>query len=117
MSRTPYGKRRKKLRISAKSIPILLKIDRHIRECNIRGPIERFCDVAADPLDGAVFRRELKDLISRRLLKVVHHGFDDSMGRDPARGQDQRLCGTSWSVNPRKRLIRALWPERITGAK
>ena len=104
----------KRLRISAKSIPILLEIDEHIRRCNIRGPIDRFRDVAADPLDGAVFRCELKDLINRRLVKVVKYGFDDSMGRDPARDQDQRLCGTSWSVNPRKRLIRALWPDRIS---
>ena len=104
---------RKKLRINAKSLKWLIAIDEHIRQCNIRGPLDRFRDAAADVLDGWALRSELKELIDRKLLKVVRHGYDDSMGRDPLRSSDPKLCGTWWSVNPRKRLIRALWPKRV----
>lgn len=102
-----------KPRINARSIPVVLEIDRHIRQCNIRGPLDRFRDAAADPLDGAVFRCELRDLIVRGMLVVVHYGFDDSMGRDPDRARDQSLCGTSWSVNPSAKMIRTFWPDRF----
>lgn len=105
-----------KLRISAASIRWLCRIDEHIRHCNIRGPFERFEYVAADPLDGATLRSDLADLIRRRLLTVIHYGFDDSRGPDPSRWGDQRLCGTGWSVNPTKRLIEALWPDRLDAA-
>lgn len=105
-----------KLRISAKSIWILQRIDEHIRFCNIRGPIERFRDVAADPLDGLVIRSEFDDLVRRNLLKVVKYGFDNSMGRDPMRDSRPDLCGTSWSVNPTDRLILALWGHRIVNS-
>jgi hypothetical protein len=102
-----------RIRITARSIRVLCDMDRHVRACDIRGSVAAFVDVAADPLDGAYFKEELADLIKRRLLRVVEYGFDDSMGPDPHRGRDQRLCGTSWSVNPTERLIRALWPSRL----
>lgn len=103
----------KKPRIPSKSIPWLVAIDEHVRSCNIRGRSDRFRDIAADVLDGWALKEELRPLIKRHLLKVVKHGFDDSMGRDPLRDSDPHLCGTSWSVNPTKRLIRALWPDRL----
>lgn len=106
---------KERIRIRASSVPILLAIDQSIRSCNIRGPIERFRDVAADSLDGLVLRCELDDLVRRGLLKIVHQGFDDSMGRDPRRANDPALCGTSWSVDPSEKLIRALWSDRVTG--
>ncbi len=108
----------KRSRISARSIPIILDMDWHIRECNISGPIERFRDAAADPLDGAYFKRELRDLIDRGMLTVIKYGFDDSkkFGSDPARWGDPRLCGTSWSVNPTKRMIKTFWPDRLEHA-
>lgn len=103
----------KKPRIPAKSIPWLVAIDGHVRACNIRGHADRFKDIAADVLDGRAMKKELRPLIKRRLLKVIKYGFDDSMGRDPSRDRDPKLCGTAWSVNPTKRLIRALWPDRL----
>jgi hypothetical protein len=81
------------IRISAKSIWILERIDEHIRYCNIRGPIECFLDAAADPLDGLAIRAELDDLIRRRLLTIVDYGFDDSMGRDPMRDSHLTCAG------------------------
>lgn len=104
---------RKKIRINAKSIWLLDEIDKHVRYCNIRGPLDRFRDIAADPLDGLALKSELSDLIRRRLLTVIDYGFDDSLGRDPSRARDPDLCGTSWSVNPTERLIVALWSDRI----
>jgi hypothetical protein len=103
----------RKLRINASSAKWLDEMDRHVRTCDIRGPIDRFRDVAADPIDGAAYREDLDDLIRRRLLRVVPYDFDDSMGRDPYRDMCQRLCGSSWSVDPTPRLIRALWPDRL----
>jgi len=106
-----------RIRFRSSSLPILLEIDEHIRFCDIRGPVSRFRDCASDRLDGAYFRRELRDLIRHGLLKIVEHGFDDSMGRDVNRDRDPQLCGTSWSVDPTERLIRACWPDRIHGEK
>lgn len=103
-----------KLKINAKSIPWLLEIDEHVRRCNIRGPLNRFTDIAADPLDGWAMRHDLADLIRRGFLKVIRYGFDDSLRRDPMRDADQRRCGTSWSVNPTPKMIKTFWPERIT---
>ena len=105
-----------KIRVSSTSIPLLIELDRHVQTCNIRGPIERFRDIASDRFDGTYFRSELDDLIERRLLKVERHGFDDSRGRDPLRDSDRRLCGAGWSVDPSASLVRALWQDRITDA-
>lgn len=107
----------KKVRISATSVPLICTADRHVRRCGIRGPVSSFSDVFADSLDGLAMRDELKDMIRRKLLIVIPYGFDDSQGRDPNRDRDQRMCGTSWSVNPTERLIRALWQDRITQLK
>lgn len=101
------------IRISAKSVWILDRIDQHVRCCNIRGPIDRFRDIAADPLDSLALRSELDDLIRRRLLTVIDYGFDDTLGRDIMRDAPRDLCGTSWSVNPTERLILALWRDRV----
>lgn len=105
-----------KITVRPQSLPILADIDRHVRQCNIRGPLERFRDVAADTLDGAVSRQDLDDLIRRKLLVVTKHGFDDSRGRDPMRWMDPTTCGVGWSVDPAPQLINALWPDRITEA-
>lgn len=104
----------KKPRIKASSARWVCYIDEHIRSCNLRGPFSSFVDAAADPLDGAAFRSELRDLIDRRMLKVIEYGYDDTKGRDPHRGRDPNLCGTWWSVNPTEKMIRAFWPDRIT---
>ena len=95
------------------SVKWLDAIDEHVNRYNIVGHIDRFTDIASDTLDGWALRRELEDLIHRGLLVVVHQGFDDSMGRDPLRYADPRLCGTSWSVNPTEKMVRLLWPQRI----
>jgi hypothetical protein len=105
----------KKIRIRSSSCRWLNAIHDHVVRCDIVGPVDRFRDVAADVLDGWAVRTELSDLLRRRLLYLVEYGFDDSMGRDPSRDRDPDLCGTSWSVNPSERLIRALWPDRIAG--
>lgn len=102
--------------IGTRSIPWVLKIDACIREYNIRGPFERFRDVASDALDSSALRSELDDLIRRRMLTVVRHGFDDSLGRDPLRDQDSRFCGAGWSVDPTPRMIQTFWPDRLLGA-
>lgn len=112
------ARRTNKVRFRASSARWLNWIDRHIRACNIRGPLSRFTDVAADALDGHVTKKDLSDLIKRRLLVVVRYGYDDSekWGPDPMRRMDPELCGTCWSVNPTERLIRALWPDRLRRA-
>ena len=102
-----------KIRIAVRSIPLLAELDEHIRRCGIEGPLSRFRDIASDCFDGAYVRAELDDLIRRRLLYVVRHGFDDSMGRDPSRDSDPKLCGVGWSVNPSDALVLALWPGRL----
>ena len=103
-----------RIRVSSRSIPLLCELDEYVSTCNIRGPVIRFKDVASDRFDGAYFRSELDDLIRRRLITVVHHGFDDSLGRDPTRMMDRRLCGAGWSVDTTDRLIRCLWPDRVS---
>jgi hypothetical protein len=100
-------------RIRLCSVKWLAAIDEHVRHCNIVGGIGRFVDIASDVLDGWALRSELDDLIRRRLLVVVHYGFDDSMGPDLLRYRDPDLCGTSWSVNPTEKMIRLFWPERL----
>lgn len=102
-----------RLRIGAASARWIDDMDRHVRACDIRGPIDSFRDVAADPIDGHASRSDLDDLIRRRLLRVVHYGFDDSMGRDPCRDMQPDTCGSSWTVEPTPKLIRALWPDRL----
>jgi hypothetical protein len=109
-------RRARKIRITAKSLPWLIAIDDHVRQCRIRGRLDRFRDVAADVLDGWAMRSELADLLRRRLLAIVEYGFDDSLGPDPARSSDPQLCGAGWSVNPTERLIRALWFDRLEAA-
>src|ERR1051326_5062042 len=96
---------KRKLRISAKSLPFLIEIDRYIRQCNIRGSLDQFSGAASDVLDGLAIHSELRDLLRRRLLTIVRYGFDDSMGRDPLRDSPRNLCGTSWSVRMTERLI------------
>ena len=100
-------------RISTHSIQWVLEIDEYVRRYDIRGPFERFRDVASDALDSGAFRRELDDLIRRGMLTVVREGFDDSRGRDALRDQDPRLCGTSWTVEPTLRMIQTFWPDRL----
>lgn len=102
-----------KQRINLSSVKWLVAMDEHVKHCNIVGRIDRFVDIASDTLDGWALRRELKDLIRRGLLVVVHQGFDDSMGHDPLRYSDPNLCGTSWSVNPTEKMVRLLWPQRV----
>lgn len=102
--------------IRVSSVKWVAAIDAHIRHCNIRGPFSRFIDVAADVLDGWALRSELDDLIRRRLLVIVHYGFDDSTGPDLRRHSDPALCGTSWSVNPTERMIRLFWLKRLEAA-
>lgn len=103
----------RKPKISSSSVWLLCRIDHHIRSCGIKGTFSRFLDVAGDSLDGLATRAELRDLIRRRFLTIIHYGFDDSLGRDPDRDRDPNLCGTSWSVNPTARFIRTFWPERL----
>ena len=86
-----------------RSLPILCKIDEYIRHYDIRGVVLR--DAAADVLDGAVTRRELDDLIRRRLLTVVPYEAGQGLGF----GDD---CGSKWSVNLTERAIGAFWPAR-----
>jgi len=117
--RKPSRRRKaKKIRISAKSLKWIVAIDAHVRECKLRGPLNRFRDVAADVLDGWATRGELRDLLRRRLLCIVEYGYDDSekWGPDPARQMDPEQCGTCWSVNPTERLVRALWWDRLEAA-
>lgn len=106
-----------KPRLSAVSLKWVAAIGDHIRACNVRGPLERFRDVAADALDGRALRGELDDLIRRRMLEVIRYGYDDSRGRDPARLMDSEVCGTCWSVNPTEKFIRAFWSDRLTEIK
>jgi hypothetical protein len=97
-----------RIRVSAKSLPILCHIAGHVSRCDIRGPIERFRDVASDSCDGYFYRAELDDLVRRRLLTVVNYNDTDAANRF-----DRRLCGSTWSVDPTERLVRALWQDRI----
>jgi hypothetical protein len=97
------------IRVSAKSLPILAQIHRHVEMCNVRGDLQRFRDVASDSCDGHFYRDELDDLVKRRLLTVIR--YDDN---DPAGRFDRRLCGSTWSVDPTERLVRGLWPDRLS---
>lgn len=103
----------KKPRLRVSSARWIWAIHENIVACKIRGRLDRFHDVAADVLDGRAIRKELDDLIRRGMLKVVRHGFDDSLGRDPLRDSEPLLCGVGWSVNPTERLIRTFWPDRL----
>lgn len=114
--REPKTFARDRIRISALSTRWLARIDDHIRRHDIRG-LDDLQHAASDVLDGLVFRSELADLISRRLLTICRYGFDDSMGRDENRYRDRRLCGTSWTVWASERLIRTLWLERLTAGE
>lgn len=105
---------RSRIRISAKSMRFLAELHEFVVRRNVRGDLTRFRDIASDRFDGHYYRLELDDLISRRLLTVIRHGFDDSLGRDPMRNGDPKLCGFGWSVDPAERLVRTLWPDRIT---
>lgn len=100
-----------KPRISATSIPILARIDRYIRECNMRGSMQRFHGAAADVCDGYCTRAEVDDLVRRRFLEVVVYSKWE-VGCDIV-WENRGLCGTSWSVNPTERLIRTFWPDRL----
>jgi hypothetical protein len=84
-----------------------------IERYDVRGTMECFREIPSDLFDGHYFRHELEDLVRRRLLQVIEFGFDDSLGRDPLRNSDRRLCGVGWSVYATERLIRALCPHRL----
>lgn len=99
-----------KLTISAKSAPLLDELHQYVVECNIRGTVARFRDVASDRFDGAYTREELGDLIRRRLLTVVRYGGGSMRMSDP------KLCGTIWTVDATERLVIALWPDRVSRA-
>jgi hypothetical protein len=103
----------RKLRIAACSAPLIDELHSYVLRYGIRGPISRFRDVASDCFDSAYYRHELADLIKRKLLSVVRHGFDDSRGRDLLRASDPRLCGVGWSVDPTDKLVRHIWPDRV----
>lgn len=97
------------MRVSAKSISLLQELHTYVQRCDIRGPLARFSDVAADCFDGSYFREELDDLIRRRILHIIPY---DSDGID--RRRNPELCGTRWSVNLSERAVKKLWPERVT---
>lgn len=92
-----------KIRISAKSLPWLIAIDEQVR----RYGGKHMEHVAADILDGWATRKELDDLIRRRLLAVVPYfdNMDCPFSRDG--------CGGHWSVDLTPRAVQ-LWA-RPTG--
>ena len=101
----PAGARDVKPRLRAASIPILVALDRHIRDLDYRGHDLRHA--ASDRFDGWLYRRELDDLIRRRLLTVI-------CDRDPDWNHYPRdLCGRGWSVDLTDRAIAAFWPDRV----
>jgi hypothetical protein len=95
-----------KPRINANSAPILLRIDEYIRQYNLRG--RALFNAASDTLDGHSTRRELDDLISRRLLSVERFDGYEVTGSP----EDSRLCGHFFSVSLTERAMRAFWPSR-----
>lgn len=97
--------KQQKPRIRLRSLPILCALDRDIRRWNRRGWLSLQA-APSDLFDGWLNRRELDDLIRRRLLWVVPTGE-----REDGRGRD--LCGTTWTVILTPRAIQAFWPNRI----
>lgn len=102
-----------KPRIGAASIPLILELHDDVLRHNLRGDMQRFRDLASDLFDGSRMRDELDDLVRRGFLVVVHYGFDDSMGRDPLRDRDPKICGTGWTVEATPKLIETFWPARF----
>ncbi len=95
--------------LSARSLKWVLEIDYHICRYDVRGPFERFHDVASDSLDGHAFLSELDDLIKRQFLDLIVYG----RGEVDRLRTDRSLCGSTWSVNPTPKLIKTFWPERV----
>lgn len=98
-----------KIRVALSSCWILGEIDACIRRYDVRGPVERFHDVASDALDGLVTRQEVDDLVRRRLLEIVHYSKAEVGGEL----WQTDLCGGRWSVNMTEKMIRGLWPDRV----
>lgn len=105
----------KRPRINAKSIPILRRIDDYVRKCDMRGDALRFHDAAADVCDGHYNRRDLDDLIRGGFLSVVRYSLEEAGFPWPPQCRD--TCGTVWSVNPTKKMIRTLWPDRFVSVQ
>lgn len=104
-----------KLRIKATSARWLDEIDQIIRRYNIRGR-DGLAFAASDALSGLAYRKEVDDLVRRRLLRVEK--FPDEYARiDPAgSGIKHGLCGRGWDVLLTERAMRALWPTRLEAA-
>lgn len=95
----------RKPRINQRSLPLLISLDQHIRDHDCRGT--DLYGAPSDLFDGWAYRRELDDLIRRRLLCVLPTG-----NRRDERGTD--MCGTTWTVHLTDRAIQAWWPNRAT---
>lgn len=110
-------------KIDLKSVPVILAIDRDVRRHNVRGSLQVFQGVVADAIDGHFTRRELDDLIKRRMLSIENYVRDkDKDGRPcfefyignwktETRGPHS-VSGLGWGVYPTPKLIKTFWPER-----
>lgn len=92
----------KRPRMALHSIRLMSEIHSYIRQYDIRG--DALPAAASDVLDGAVFNREISDLIRRRYLTVV--SYDGEL-------DFQDHCGGSWTVYLTDRSIRLFWPSRV----
>lgn len=100
-----------KPRISSKSIPWLVEIDRHVRQFDVRGAAANMADIACDVLDGWATRDEIDDLVRRGFLAVVRYRRSECDGW--LWEMDRRTCGTRWSVVATEKMLRTFWPDRI----
>lgn len=100
----------RKPRISARSIPWLLDIDKRMREC----PPAYADHVASDVLSGAAYRSEIDDLIRRRMLTMDAIPAGERpphVHRGPPRSHD--LCGSTFDVTLTERALRTFWPHKL----
>lgn len=91
--------------INVRSVPILCKIDEHIRQHNwtqydIHG-------TASDVCDGHFYLRELRDLIRRDFLFAsgAATGRYLRLGHIP-----DELCGRLWTVDLTEKALVTFWP-------
>jgi hypothetical protein len=84
-----------KPRVRPGSFLILERIARYIQNSGLEGKALK--NAASDELDGSVTRRELDDLIRRKLLRVWR---ERSGSVDP-----ESICGRTWTVTLTPRSI------------
>jgi hypothetical protein len=95
-----------KPRLTPREIGHLCAVDRYIRAYNLRDR-SSLSSAFSDVHDGGLYRHEVTQLISQRLLTWAGRGGDDS----------GLLGGEGRTVHLTDRALRIFWPHRIKGTR